>query len=192
MSTQGDCPKKGTSRGVSPSGSERIAAQQLVFINHWGILPYWSPFSDSLAGGKAKIRGFLSKSDNSGVMVIADGAAFGPEMDEVHLYAKTHPNVYVYLPESFEWIILSSGLIDGNRVNDMLTHVEDFVESKEHFSWERFFTHVLIHETAGTNLDYSKNKLNPIYLGKKARMAILGKMGIVPALLCALPDGSPT
>ena len=117
--------------------------------------------------------------------MIADGAAFGPEMDEVHLYARTHSNVYVYLPESFEWLILSSGLIDGNRVGDMLAHVEDFVESREYFSWEQFFTSFLVQETAGTNLHYSKGKLNPIYLGKKAKGALLGKMGMVSALLGA-------
>ena len=141
------------------------------------------------AQGKAKIRSRLLAIGDQGVVVIADGAAFGPEMDEVHLYARTHPNVYVYLPESFEWLILSSGLIDGNRVSDMLAHVEDFVESKEYFSWEQFFTRFLVEETAGTNLHYSKSRLNPVYLGRKAKGAMLGTMGMVPALLGASTEG---
>ena len=79
----------------------------------------------------------------------------------------------MYLPESFEWVILASGVVDGNRIKDMLGHTEDFVESGEFFSWERFFTHILIEITRGTWLQYSKRKINPSYLNEAVRQKIV-------------------
>ncbi len=35
----------------------------------------------------------------------------------------------MYLPESFEWIILSSGLIGGKMVEEKVEHTEDYLES---------------------------------------------------------------
>ncbi len=75
--------------------------------------------------------------------------------------------------ESFEWLILKSGLIDGNFIQDVLEHPEDFIESREYFSWERFFTVLLIEYTKDSYLKYSKNTLNKSYLHEKAKQAIL-------------------
>lgn len=49
-------------------------------------------------------------------MVIADGAAFGPEMDRVLQLVQTRENLTLYLPESFEWLILSSGILKDAEV----------------------------------------------------------------------------
>lgn len=92
------------------------------------------------AGGKSNIHRLLIDYKGSQILVVADGAAFGSEMSELYPYIQRHTEVKLYLPESFEWIILASGLIDGNRVADILEHTEDFVESKEYFSWEQFYT----------------------------------------------------
>ena len=135
------------------------------------------------ARGKENVRKLLSKYDGQRVLVIADGAAFGPEMGDVYLFSRTHPEVTVYLPESFEWVILASGVIDGNRVKDMLDHTEDFVESSEFFSWERFFTHLLVQETKGTYLRYTKAELNDAYLNGKVLESVLAAMGQVGKLL---------
>ena len=86
-------------------------------------------------------------------------------------------------PESFEWLILSSGLIDGKRISGILEKPEDYIESEKHFSWERYFTDLLIQETQGTFLQYSKSRLNPVYLQGKQRAAILDQMGKVTAIL---------
>lgn len=139
------------------------------------------------AEGKAKIRHMLESTGagDKRVLVIADGAAFGPEMGDIHVYAESHPGVIVYLPESFEWLVLSSGLIDGNRVSDMLDHPEDYVESSEFFSWEQFFTHLLARETEGTYLRYSKNSLNTSYLNAREKRAVLAAMGAASSFLGA-------
>jgi hypothetical protein len=54
-----------------------------------------------------------------------------------------------------------------------LQHPEDFIESKEYFSWERFFTTLLIEYTNGTYLKYTKSHLNEAYLQGKTKRAIL-------------------
>lgn len=45
----------------------------------------------------------------------------------------------MYLPESFEWIILKSGVLEGKDLNEILERPEEFIESSEFVSWERFF-----------------------------------------------------
>ncbi len=67
------------------------------------------------AGGKTRIRHKISEYGDTKILVIADGAAFGSEMNEIYLYMQKNTNISLYLPESFEWLILSSGLIDGNK-----------------------------------------------------------------------------
>ena len=82
----------------------------------------------------------------------------------------------LYLPESFEWLILSSGILKNNFVTEILSTPYDYAESEKYFSWERFFTAVLIDETKDTYLAYIKKKLNPAYLSDTAKAAILSAM----------------
>ena len=107
------------------------------------------------------------------VLVIADGAAFGPEIERIVALTKTM-NVIIYLPESFEWIILKSGLIHG--VSHILQEPESYIESREHFSWERFFTSLLIESTQDTYLRYKKSDLNPVYLQEHEKSSVIHTM----------------
>lgn len=134
------------------------------------------------AGGKSKIIDVLRASKGESVLVIADGASIGPEMNELFQYMKKCPHTRCYLPESFEWLILKSGLIDGNAVRDILQHPQDFIESQEFFSWERFFTSVLVQYTKNTYLYYTKHRLNKAYFHEKSKRAILEIMERVVAL----------
>ncbi len=134
----------------------------------------------SSAGGKSNIKTVLGETDKETVLVVADGAAFGSEMNEIYQLMCHKPNIKCYLPESFEWLLLKSGLIDGKTVQDILSHSEDFIESQEYFSWERFFTALLTEYTKASYLKYSKSKLNKAYLQEKNKQAILDAMeGIV-------------
>ena len=82
-------------------------------------------------------------------------------------------NIKLYLPESFEWIILSSELLEDKEIKDIMDKPENYIESQEYFSWERFFTKLLVDKTAGTYLKYQKGKLNPTYLHEKNKNIIL-------------------
>ncbi|WP_051463359.1 hypothetical protein [Ruminococcus flavefaciens] len=135
------------------------------------------------AGGKTKIKRIVTENEGKKLLVIADGAAFGPEMGELYLYMQKHPEVILYLPESFEWLILKSGLIDGNRIADLLKHTEDFLESSEYFSWERYYTKLLDSETEGTYLQYSKLKLNDVYLNPNEKTAIIKAADIISKII---------
>lgn len=99
------------------------------------------------------------------VLVIADGAAFGAEIDRV-LKSNTLDNLVVCLPESFEWLILKSGLIRAENMQEILANPSEYIESAECFSWENFFEKYLIETTVDTPFQYAKKKLNPVYLNQ--------------------------
>lgn len=125
------------------------------------------------AKSKSNLKKAVDRLDTEPALIIADGAAIGPEMNELYQLMCYKSTVKCYLPESFEWLVLKSGIIDGKSVQDILLHPEDFIESKEYFSWERFFTALLSNYTKGSYLKYSKSKLNTSYLHKKVKLAIL-------------------
>lgn len=117
------------------------------------------------ANGKSNICKTLMDMDSEAyVLIIADGAAFGPEMEKV-LKMKYAKHICLFLPESFEWMVLNSGLIRCEK--DLLINTEDYIESKHFFSWERFFTSYLTEETRESYLEYTKKKLNTNYLNDK-------------------------
>ena len=128
------------------------------------------------AGGKSNLVKFINRAKETEVLAIADGAAIGAEMNELYQLMLKRPNVKCYLPESFEWIILKSGLIGGKEVQEILNQPEEHIESGEFFSWERYFTRVLVNKTEGTYLFYSKSSLNSVYLQEKEKQAILNVM----------------
>lgn len=117
------------------------------------------------ANGKSGILGKMKEYGSDRIiLVIADGAAFGSEMNRFDFYIREHSNIRLFLPESFEWMILDCGLIKNTDLATILASPSDYIESSEYFSWERFFTHLLSDMSKGTYLQYSKNKLNPSYL----------------------------
>ena len=130
----------------------------------------------STGGNAQAFEQFYERKDHENCLLIADGAAFGPYMTRISQLIARHPSLHVYLPESFEWLILSSGLIDGNRIAEMIEHPEEYIESENYFSWEQFFTAKLVEETQGSWLRYDKARLNPAYLQKQACQTIICTM----------------
>ena len=122
--------------------------------------------------GKSRIIDALKQIEGE-IIVVADGAAIGPEMNRLSEYVKGHPNVHLYLPESFEWLFLKSGIIDGKRIQMILDASADYIDSKRYFSWEQFFTELLIAETKDTVFHYKKEELNPAYLHGKYKNEIM-------------------
>lgn len=126
--------------------------------------------------GKSNIFHYLNVHKKEKILVIADGAAFGSEIDRVLRLISERENVALYLPESFEWMILCSGILKNGYISEVLDKPYDYVESEKYFSWERFFTAVLIDETKDTYLAYGKRKLNSNYLNAGAKEIILAQM----------------
>ena len=127
------------------------------------------------AKGKSNIFNFVSTDEVDNMIIIADGAAFGFQIARV-TNAIRDKNITLYLPESFEWLVLSSGIIYDNKLQDLLSNTSSYVDSKEFFSWERFFTSVLIEETKDTHMAYNKQNLNPVYLHEKNKKTIEAKL----------------
>lgn len=107
------------------------------------------------------------KSLRSGdILVIADGAAFGPLIESClsSFQTQTDCRISLWLPESFEYLILKSGVLKSERVMQILENTSEYVECEEYESWESFFTDLLITTAADGVGKYSKHTLNPYYL----------------------------
>ena len=61
------------------------------------------------------------------ILVIVDGVAFGSEIEKLRIL---NNQIDLYLPESFEQLILKSGIMEENRVKEILNHPEEYIESK--------------------------------------------------------------
>lgn len=129
------------------------------------------------ANGKSNIFSYLKVHKDEKILVIADGAAFGPEMDRVLQLVQTRKNLALYLPESFEWLILSSGILKDAETTQILQTPSNYIDSKKYFSWERYFTELLTEKTSRTYLNYTKKTLNEAYLNDGTKNAILRQMG---------------
>ena len=125
------------------------------------------------AGGKSNIYKKLLQSKDEKVLAVADGAAFGSQMNLVSELLNKRKNILLFAPESFEWLILQSEIINDSETKNILENPEEYIESKDFFSWEQFFTKLLIEKTDGTYLKYSKRKLNPNYLSENVKNKIL-------------------
>lgn len=126
--------------------------------------------------GKSNVFHYLNMHKNERILVIADGAAFGSEIDRVMQLIGGKDQVVLYLPESFEWLILKAKVVKSKWADQVLEKPWEYVERKTYFSWERFFTAVLIEETNGSYLAYAKRKLNPAYLNDSVKDSILEQM----------------
>ena len=127
------------------------------------------------ARGKSNIyRILLHNKAEEKCTVIADGAAFGAEMERVIQLIEAGRHVALYLPESFEWLILKSDVLDDREVRDILEHPEKVIESEKYPSWEKYFTKLLISKTEGTYLKYQKDAIGKAYLQDKIGEKIIG------------------
>ena len=111
------------------------------------------------------------------VIVIADGAAFGPFIDELLKVGEANDGVGVYLPESFEWLLLRSGILKNAEIEKVLAHPEDYIDSQEYFTWEQFFTEYLQKQTRIEGqtryMQYKKDRLPEFFLTERAMRMIL-------------------
>ena len=69
--------------------------------------------------------------------------------------------ISLYAPESFEYLILESGVIEVPKT--ILEETWNHADSVKYFSWEEFYTHYLANATQNHLGQYSKRKLNAFY-----------------------------
>lgn len=134
------------------------------------------------AGGKSNIFSAAAKAvaahPKEMILVIADGAAFGAEMEKITRLIADHGCLVLYVPESFEWLILKSGIVEDKEITNILEAPGEYIESQKYFSWERFFTSLLVSKTEKTYLKYMKKVLNPSYLNNKVKSKIFAVLPV--------------
>ena len=131
------------------------------------------------AAGKDNIKQKIFPMKSEKVLVIADGAAFGPQMNDIYrLMQEKSAKFSLYLPESLEWLLLKADLIGQPEILEILEHPADFIESSEFFSWERFFTNLLERRTKNIPyMRYDKAKLPEFYLQEENLKKVIAEMG---------------
>lgn len=130
-------------------------------------------------GSKTKIFEWLKEHADQEIFVFADGAAFGSEIDSVKKWTEEHSGQsLICLPESFEWLLLKSGVIPDSSLEGILQNPVDFVDSRDYISWERYFTKLLTELSAGKPYSYTKKKLNPYYAAPANAKKIMGLIAL--------------
>lgn len=114
------------------------------------------------ANGKGNIKRVLAEHRNQKVLAVVDGAAFGPQMQEcMEIISASDQKIALYAPESFEYLILESGVVEIPKT--ILEETWNYADSVKYFSWEEFFTHTLADSTQNHPGQYSKRRLNGFY-----------------------------
>ena len=68
--------------------------------------------------GNSKIIRYVNESTTEKLFIAADGAAFGRYITELDIIMKRKPDINLFLPESFEYLLLCAGILDlCNRPN---------------------------------------------------------------------------
>ncbi len=119
------------------------------------------------AKGRSNVFKVLTSYPDKEVVVIADGAAFGSEIEEiVKIQRIQSKKVGIYLPECFEWIILKSGVVSLND-DERINFPEKYADSMKYMSWEQYFTDLLKAITKNSRyMVYEKDKLPEYYFEK--------------------------
>lgn len=129
------------------------------------------------AEGKSNVYARLTEYRNKNVVVIADGAAFGAEIRNIVELQRMNPNkIAIFLPESFEWLILKAGAVGGIE-SQKIESPQFFADSIEFMSWEQYFTALLEDATRETEyLRYSKTHLAEYYTQDRTAELIKGQI----------------
>lgn len=116
------------------------------------------------ARGVSHIAGLIRDMDSE-TAVILDGAGAGAFIRSIIKSAENvNHEICIWAEESFEYLILRSGIVHDLEIREILRNPEKYILSEKYFSWERFFTNLLTEKTKNTVLAYSKRKLPARYL----------------------------
>ncbi len=112
--------------------------------------------------GKSNVYNVIKKYQGRRILAVVDGAAFGCEIKKIMDYLETmRCDCVVYAPESFEFLILASGIIDVP--SSVLEKTYDYADSRMYLSWEEFYFSYLSERTRNTVYQYGKSSLGDYY-----------------------------
>jgi len=97
------------------------------------------------------------------IYVIVDGAAFGGFLQRL-LSISEHFDVYVFAPESFEYLLLNTSTFK-RFLGDELENTCDYCDISKYPTWEGYYTSLLSNLCKGKyRFDYSKARLDSFFL----------------------------
>lgn len=109
------------------------------------------------------VRLYSSRKD--GVFyVVVDGAAFGAYIEGIVSFIKSSEcNVYIFTPESFEYLILKTRMY-YSYVKDKILNTEMYCDISKYITWERYYTDLLCDISLNRyNFSYKKDRLQKMY-----------------------------
>ena len=118
------------------------------------------------AGGKSNVAKYILAHKDKPIFAVVDGAAFGADMKGVMYALEVNRRSCVWAPESFEYLILQSGIVQAEGLKKIMETPGEFIESGKYSSWERYFTWLLEDLTKNTIYAYNKSRMNSNYLTK--------------------------
>ncbi|MCD7839884.1 MAG: ABC transporter ATP-binding protein [Erysipelotrichaceae bacterium] len=156
---------------------------QLYHFNEKNMIPATIITEDSNAGaemmscifnkkvisayGNSNIsKELLNHLDDKSVFVIVDGAAFGGFISQVMNLSKLNDDIYIYAPESFEYMILQTHSF-RRQLNDELENTWKYSDISQYLTWEQYYTELLkniCREVYG--FVYDKSRLHQSLLNK--------------------------
>ena len=117
------------------------------------------------ANGKSNIKRVVVQHKGQKILAVVDGAAFGPEiqgcMELVSGLGAGQGAISIFAPESFEYLILQSGVLEVPA--SVVEETWEYADSVRFFSWEEFYTHYLSDVTRNGIGQYSKHRLGDFY-----------------------------
>ncbi len=125
------------------------------------------------ARSKTRIAKCLSVSQRLGknnILIIADGAAFGPEWPLIqNIISSSISEITVFLPESFEWFLLHSLCFKCfEETQYILDNFLTLIDYTKYFSVEQYFTDVLKQFSMKVGCRYYKEAMpDKIFLTKE-------------------------
>lgn len=111
-----------------------------------------------------------------GIMVVGDCSALGSQIDKLIHVVDIANKVYnaevrLFLPESFEYLVLRSKIFSRFINMDKLKHTENYAETSKFLSWERYYTWLICEESErqfGSHNRYNKSHLGMYYKSDKS------------------------
>jgi hypothetical protein len=84
------------------------------------------------ADGKTNVsKRIINKSNSDVTLIVVDGAAYGSEMNNTMILINSIPGYILFTPESFEWLLLNSNILNKPYILDILKEPYNYIESSE-------------------------------------------------------------
>ena len=111
------------------------------------------------ADGKTNVsKKIVNKNNSQTTLIIVDGAAYGSEMNNTMILINSIPGYILFTPESFEWLLLNSNILNEPYITEVLKAPYNYIEISEFYNWEKYFTDLLNKATKESNImPYNKS-----------------------------------